>query len=71
MKNALLKYNLLISILFILISIILYFLVDWNSISKGENLIKELRLPTLFFFLGAYQLISYLSNRKGEKDNVA
>lgn len=67
MKDISLKHNLLISISLMLTSIILYFLVDWNSVFNGENVIKELRLPSLFFFLGVYQLISYLSNRKKGK----
>lgn len=64
MKKPSLKLSLIVSVLLLFISLVLYVLANWKLILIGENIMKELRLPTLFMFLGIYTLWVTISNYK-------
>lgn len=55
------------TIILLVITGILYQQVDWSSVLKGDNLVKELHLPTLFLLLGAYYLWMYIGKLKTQE----
>lgn len=61
------KILLIITITLLVITGVLYQQVDWSAVLKGDHLVKELHLPTLFLLLGLYFLWMYMSKLRTQK----
>ncbi len=61
------KVLFIITVVLLAITGFLYQQVDWVSVSKGNRIVKELHLPTLFLCLGIYYLWMYILKVKTQK----
>ena len=62
------KVLFVIMIVLLTITGILYQQVDWVEVLKGNRIVKELHLPTLFLCLGIYFSWMYISKVTAQKE---